>query len=136
MSRSSKSGMKRDFHLPGLVALIFGFSLLMSPAQAYGPLFTIVMEGEAPYFFPVHAKVPTGTPIQWKNPTATSHTATYDGCVTEGPCLFDSGSVEPNGAYSAPSLPPGRYPYHCQVHPIMRGLLTVTESTASPSTNL
>jgi plastocyanin len=116
--------------------MVLGLLLALSPSQAFGPPFTIVMEGEAPYFFPSKAVVPPGVPIQWKNPTATYHTATHDGCIVEGPCLFDSGSVAPNGTYSVPHLPPGRYPYHCQVHPIMRGMLTVIESSAPPSTTL
>lgn len=124
---------RRLLTVTGLAA---GLLLFVSPTQALAPPFTIVMEGVSPYFFPSMAKVPAGVPIQWKNPTATYHTATHDGCVTDGPCLFDSGSVAPNGTYSVPSLPPGRYPYHCQVHPIMRGMLTVTETGNLPSTIL
>ena len=123
----------RTQHFVMMAALALGFVLLFTPTQAYSPPFTIVMEGEAPYFFPSKAMVPSGVTIRWHNPTATYHTATHDGCVTEGPCLFDTGSLEPNGTYTVPSLPPGRYPYHCQVHPIMRGMLTVTESTPASS---
>lgn len=109
---------------------------LFSSTQAFAPPFTIIMEGEAPYFFPAKAMVPAGVSIQWHNPTATYHTATHDGCVTEGPCLFDTGSLPPNGTYSVSSLPPGHYPYHCQVHPIMRGILIVTEPVIPPSSQL
>ena len=102
------------------------------PGTAASPRFEITIENGSPYFFPAVATVTTGTPIQWDNPTPTEHTITHDGCITEGPCAFDSETMPPNGRYTVPSLPPGRYPYHCRVHPIMRGTLTVTDSAAPP----
>lgn len=102
------------------------------PGAATPPHFEILIENGAPYFFPAVATVPAGTPIRWDNPTATEHTITHDGCLTEGPCAFDSHAMPPNGHYILPGLPPGTYPYHCRIHPIMRGTLTVTDSSSSP----
>lgn len=103
------------------------------PSAATPPQFLITIENGAPYFLPVAATVATGTSIRWDNPTATHHTITHDGCVSGDSCAFDSGNMAPNESYALPSLPPGHYPYFCRVHPIMRGVLTVTEPTVAPA---
>ncbi len=104
------------------------------PAPATPPQFQITIESGSPYYFPASATVATGAPIRWDNPTPSYHTVTHDGCLTGESCMFDSGSVPPNGSYTVPGLPPGRYPYHCSLHPIMRGLLIVIESAAPSQT--
>lgn len=108
------------------------FMVGVMPSMATPPHFEILIENASPYFSPSAATVTTGTPIRWDNPTPTEHTITHDGCITDGPCAFDSGTMPPNERYTVPSLPPGLYPYHCRVHPIMRGTLTVTNSAAPP----
>lgn len=116
------------------IALLAGLLALGAvPGTATPPLFQITIESGLPYFLPTAATVTTGVPIKWDNPTASYHTVTSDGCVTEEPCPFDSGSVAPNGSYTLPGLPPGRYPYHCQLHPIMRDVLTVVDPAATPA---
>jgi plastocyanin len=120
----------RTITLAGLVAggLAWPAAATMSPAQ-------IVIEDGSPYFVPVAATVVSGRPIQWDNPTATHHTVTHNGCLDgSAPCLFDSGAMPPGGAFILHGLPPGHYVYHCRIHPIMRGVLAVTNaaSTASP----
>jgi plastocyanin len=89
----------------------------------------INMESWAPYYRPFEAKIQLQIPIQWNNPTASPHTVRHDGCAKKGPCLFDSGAVPPDGSYTIPGLAPGRYPYHCELHPIMRGELIVGGQT-------
>jgi plastocyanin len=92
------------------------------------------MDSGSPYYVPAAATVTTGGAIRWDNPTPTHHTVTHDGCLDEsGRCAFDSGAVEPGGTYTIPSLPPGRYPYQCRIHPIMRGMIIVTDSPMLPS---
>ena len=114
--------------------IIIGVLLALGalPSAAIPPHFEITIENGAPYFLPMSATVTTGTPIRWDNPTPTEHTITHDGCINDGPCVFDSDMVPPNGRSAVPGLPPGRYPYHCRIHPIMRGTLTVTDSAAPP----
>ena len=112
----------------GCAMLVMG----VLPSTATPPHFEITIENASPYFSPSAATIMTGTPIRWDNPTPTEHTVTHDSCVTEGSCAFDSDTMLPNAHYTIPSLPPGRYPYHCRVHPIMRGTLIVTDSTARP----
>ena len=103
-----------------LVLVSRGVSGEMSP-----PPVLIKMESWAPYYRPFEAEIPLQTTIRWTNPTASTHTVRHDGCAKKGPCLFDSGAVHPNGSYTIKGLAPGRYLYHCELHPIMRGELVV-----------
>jgi len=104
------------------------------PAMGTSLSAQIVMEDGSPYYVPVTATVASGTPINWDNPTPTHHTVTHNGCVEDGsPCLFDSGPVPPGGQFTVPGLPAGRYPYHCRIHPIMRGVLTVADAPSNSS---
>jgi len=90
--------------------------------------FRIQMESWFPYYVPEAPSVVRGTVVRWENPTATHHTVTHDGCRQGGACLFDSGVIPPTGAYELPELPPGEYSYHCELHPIMRGTIVVTNN--------
>ncbi len=104
------------------------------PTAATPPYTAIIIDSGSPYFVPKSATVSTGAPIRWENPTPTEHTITHMGCLEEGEsCAFDSGIVMPNETYTLPGLAPGRYPYICRVHPIMRGIIIVTDNTAVPS---
>ena len=94
----------------------------------------ILMEDGSPYYVPVTATVASGNPVRWDNPTPTHHTVTHNGCLEEGPsCLFDSGTVPPGSQFTIPGLPAGRYGYHCRIHPIMRGMLVVTDGPPAAS---
>ena len=97
----------------------------VSSGEVSSPPVVIKMESWAPYYRPFEAAIHLQTTIQWNNPTASTHTVRHDGCTEKGPCLFDSGAVPPNGSYTIQGLAPGRYPYHCELHPIMRGELVV-----------
>ena len=115
----------------GLTFTLLLFLGMSSVAEAGSPSGTptiINMENWAPYYRPYEAAVPSQTPILWKNPTASPHTIRHDGCIKKGPCLFDSGAVAPDGSFTLSGLKPGRYPYHCELHPIMRGELIVEGS--------
>ncbi len=120
--------------LSGLATAVL-FGMLAWPTSAITPSLTqIIMEDGSPYFVPVAATISSGSPIRWDNPTPTHHTVTHNACVDgSAPCAFDSGTVAPGESYTVPGLPPGRYPYHCRIHPIMRGVLTVTDSQQLPS---
>jgi plastocyanin len=109
------------------------FLVGVMPSQASLPPFEIIIDSGSPYYFPASAKVPAGEPIRWDNPTGSPHTITEDGCVQDGPCAFDSGVVPPNGSYAISGLSPGRYPYQCRLHPIMRGVLVITEPADTSS---
>src|SRR5918992_2292063 len=91
------------------IPIITALVLWCIPAATMPPQHQITIESASPYFLPATAVVLRGTEIRWNNPTATYHTITYDGCVTAGPCLFDSGSIAPDGSYAIAGLPAGRY---------------------------
>ena len=90
----------------------------MSPAE-------INLEARAPYYQPNIAMVWAGVPLQWRNATSSPHSIRHDGCLTGGVCAFQSPALAPSDQFMIAPLPPGRYPYHCELHPIMRGLLIV-----------
>ena len=99
------------------------------PTTATPPDPAIIIDSGSPYFVPKSATVPRGAPITWDNPTATDHTITHVGCLQAGStCAFDSGVVRPSGNFTLSGLASGQYPYLCRIHPIMYGIVTVTDS--------
>ena len=98
---------------------------------AASPPFKIQMESWSPYFAPAAATVTAGSTIRWENPTSTHHTITHDGCLGTDTCAFDSGSIDPDGVFEISGLPPGLYPYHCTLHPIMRAAVVIVTSDHS-----
>lgn len=101
------------------------------PGSSAPPYTAIVIDSGSPYFVPKTATVSSGALIRWDNPTPTEHTITHTGCLEDGEtCAFDSGIVLPNDSFTVQGLAPGRYPYICRVHPIMHGVVTVTDSQA------
>lgn len=129
---------KNDRGRGALIMTMIGLGLIVGVMTAAASIarYPIVMESWSPYYQPVSAQVTDGTPIVWKNRTASHHTVTHDGCVDGGECLFDSRAVEPDGTFIISGLPPGRYSYHCRLHPIMRGELIVRpDSTNAAQTS-
>lgn len=112
--------------VPGV--LVLAFMLTASWVGAVSVPFRIQMESWSPYFAPVTATVTAGNPIRWENPTGTHHTITHDGCRGTGGCAFDSGAIGPDSVFELSGLTPGLYPYHCTLHPIMRGTLVVVDA--------
>lgn len=90
--------------------------------------FDITFEAAAPYYEPQTLVVPSGTPVRWVNHTASHHSVRHDACIADGPCAFESIAVPPESSFGIAPLPPGRYGYHCELHPIMRGTIVVVES--------
>jgi plastocyanin len=71
-------------------------------------------------FAPANLSVQTGDPVTWTNMDDDSHTVTADDDA------FDSGAFGAGQTFQLTAGPPGTYPYFCQLHPFMRGTLTVT----------
>lgn len=114
-----------------IMAIVAGALFGAWPTEATIPYTQITIESGAPYFVPKSVTVSSRMAIRWDNPTPTEHTITHNGCLEDGePCVFDSGMVLPNGTFTVPSLAPGRYPYICRIHPIMHGVITVTDTSA------
>lgn len=115
-----------------LLAIFMLASGLSSPGSATATVaptdpVEITFETTSPYYQPPVAVVPVGTPVRWINITASHHSVRHDGCVTEGTCAFQSIAVPPDSAFLIAPLPPGRYAYHCELHPVMRGTLLVVD---------
>ncbi len=118
-----------------LIAILSLGLFAVWPTTATPPHTAIVIDSGSPYFVPKSATVSSGASVRWDNPTATDHTITHVGCLQEGnTCAFDSGIVRPSGNFTLSGLAPGQYPYLCRIHPIMYGIVTVTDSlNPSPS---
>lgn len=77
----------------------------------------ILMQGSS--FSPASITIQAGTKITWRNKDGMTHTVTSDSGV------FDSGNIPANGSYSYTFATPGSYPYHCNIHTGMTGVVTV-----------
>lgn len=113
------------FNLLGTLFLV----LFPGQGSTQPPLIQVTMEYWAPYYSPALAMVPEGALVHIINPTSSPHTITHEGCRKSGPCAIDTGAIQPGEDYLIPSPPPGRYPYYCELHPIMRGEIVVTQPT-------
>ena len=101
-----------------------------SKAVASNPVIDISFQSSAPYYEPPVAVVPMGTPIRWVNATPSFHSVRHDACVDEDPCPFQSIAIPPDSSFVVAPLPAGRYAYHCELHPIMRGTLLVIDASS------
>jgi plastocyanin len=117
-----------------ILAIMMGVLFGAWPTEATAPYTQITIENGSPYFVPKSVTVSSQMAIRWDNPTPTEHTITHSGCLEDGaPCVFDSGMVLPNGTFTISSLAAGRYAYICRIHPIMHGVITVTEAPTASS---
>ena len=116
--------------LDAALLLCFGMPLLTSAMAgiSYADPVEITFETSAPYYEPQLALVSAGSPVRWVNPTASPHSVRHDDCLTNDTRAFQSIAVPPDSSFSIAPLPPGRYGYHCELHPIMRGVLIVRDS--------
>jgi plastocyanin len=63
--------------------------------------------------------------VVWKNEDSDWHTATSD--IPE----FNSGMIPPGGSFKHTFLLAGVYPYHCDPHPWMTGVVVVRATTTT-----
>jgi plastocyanin len=71
------------------------------------------------FFDPPNAAVEPGSTITWTNRGAVPHTVTAD----DG--SFDSERLNPGDSYTVAFGGQGTVTYHCEIHPEMRGSVTV-----------
>ena len=73
-------------------------------------------------FSPVTLSVKTGATVVWTNNDSATHTVTSDaGGILNSPSLSSSQS------FSYTFSTPGTFSYHCAIHPMMQGAITVTK---------
>jgi plastocyanin len=99
--------------------------------MASSSVIDIAFQSSAPYYEPSVAVVTPGMPIRWVNATASAHSVRHDACIEEEPCPFQSIAIPPDSSFVVAPLPPGRYAYHCELHPIMRGTLLVIDPSST-----
>jgi plastocyanin len=71
-------------------------------------------------FMPGTLKVSPGAKIKVTNQDAVGHTVTSD----DGTSFNNPVAAKSTITFTAP-MTPGKYPYHCNIHPSMHGLLVV-----------
>lgn len=72
-------------------------------------------------FSPLNLSVKVGTKVTWTNNDSAPHTVTSDSGT-----LLNSPTLSPGQSYSVTFTTPGTVNYHCTIHPMMRGTVTVT----------
>jgi plastocyanin len=106
-------------------------ALLVVPAHAATT--QVAIRGFA--FEPSTTRVAPGDTVRWTNHDGANHTVTGDNEIT-----FRSGVLAQNQSYERTFLATGSFPYRCDIHPSMRGTVTVqaaggtTTSTTSSTT--
>ena len=71
-------------------------------------------------FKPAHITIKRGTKVRWINKDSTTHTVTANKKRS-----FDSGRLRPGQRYKHTFKRAGKKPYHCEIHPDMKGRITV-----------
>jgi plastocyanin len=91
--------------------------------QEAGP--TVTIQNFA--FTPATVSIPKGTTVSWVNKDSSNHVIVNDaqGSIAQG-ALFTSNSLLKGESYLFKFETPGTYPYHCSIHPSMKGTIVVT----------
>ena len=91
---------------------------------------TIYITDDEPFFYPSPVTLHVGDEVQWVNRGMMPHTVTPDGCGQAGAC--QAYWIYPGQSYPAKPIKiaqdrvrPVPYRYHCEIHPYMRGEMTV-----------
>ncbi len=92
------------------------------------PIVKIVISDNS--FQPDITSIPVGTTVTWTNGDTVDHTVTSDNSA------FHSGYIAPGRRFSHLFDKQGDYPYHCNIHPFMHGLIHVVPKSASESVNM
>jgi len=71
-------------------------------------------------FKPAHITIKRGTKVRWINKDSHPHTATANNGRS-----FDSGRLAKGQRYTHTFKSAGKKPYHCEIHPFMRGSVVV-----------
>jgi len=78
-------------------------------------------------FSPAAVTVPKGTTVTWTNQDSPSHTIVSDATSQKGAGqIFMSNTLGRGQSYSFTFTESGTFPYHCGIHPSMKGTITVT----------
>lgn len=106
-----------------LVALAAGGLLLLSPSIVVADQVGVTIKDLA--FEPATVTVSVGAGVTWINEDAVSHTATAD----DG--SFDTGTIRPGEDAGVTFQTVGTFPYHCEIHPSMKGTVVIEDAPAA-----
>src|SRR5919108_5781486 len=120
-----ESEMRRTtFAAAAAVVAVFGVLITASAASAQAPAVTIdAQDSPTQGFSPSNVTISTGQTVRWEfDQAATTHTVTS----TSANWSVDE-TRAPNGAAVEHTFDQaGTYTFHCKIHPIMTGSVTVT----------
>lgn len=89
-----------------------------------GALSIIIPQGasgqKGPFYQPANAEATLDAKVTWNNKDSVVHTATAD----DG--SFDTKNISPGSSGSATLKGQGKISYHCNIHPWMKGIITVS----------
>lgn len=108
----------------GIVGLVAVSGCTSSNNQTSSSGNTVTMQNMA--FSPATLNVQVGTTVTWLNKDSTIHRVVSDSGA------FDSGDLTNGQSYNFTFSQAGSFPYHCSIHPSMKG--TIVVSTNAPST--
>lgn len=112
--------MKSKYIGIGVIALLIGVIALSGCTQSPQniPPNTVIIQNFA--FSPNNLTVKTGTTVTWTNNDSTTHTITSDNGAFQS-----SGNLNQGAKYTFTFTKAGTYPYHCSIHPNMKGTVVV-----------
>lgn len=93
--------------------------LVLAPPVPAVPAATHTVTIQGLQYLPSVVMVHSGDTVRWLNRDLVPHT------VTSSTGQFDSGEIPPNASWTFRAEQQGRFPYVCQYHPDMTGVLVV-----------
>jgi plastocyanin len=109
------------------VATLVALGVLAAPAPAGAALIDVSATFSA--FEPPDLEVLAGDTVEWSNVSRRTHTVTADDGSS-----FSSPHLEPGDTFSHDFATLGVFPYHCTIHPSIRGTVEVDELILSGPT--
>ncbi|HEX8099193.1 MAG TPA: hypothetical protein VF660_03205 [Actinomycetota bacterium] len=116
--------MKTYWMRSAALAAAMGFvvATAMTSAAADFHEVSIVNSSSAPGAFnPQRISIPQGDYVSWTNNSSATHTSTGNSPLS----LWNTGSITSEGTVDVLFKAAGGYPYHCDIHPSMTGLVRV-----------
>ena len=114
----------RLIHLPPALLLACGHDDSNSPSTPDADVLIVAnAETMGPNAYdpnPFTVSLAAGGTVEWGNADGEDHTVTADDDA------FTSGNINGGDTFSHPFTVEGAVPYHCELHPTMVGVITVT----------
>src|SRR5215203_2292021 len=111
---------RKEFLRLGTLGIVggVGFALSSVAGARKQQTRTVVIQNFS--FKPAHITIKRGTKVTWINKDSVQHTATANNGRS-----FDSGRLGKGQRYSHTFKSAGKKSYHCEIHPDMKGRITV-----------